>query len=210
MPPKAPTPPAPNTQANFATQADIDVSRGETESTPPVPTAVSDKRDPLTELLGPDVIKKLIEAGVKQQLDAMGIQANTQRVTGSSTAIPDAPQFKFLKHYRNDTSPEILVQELNMDAEVPQLEPIPGQYMRFRRGHFFATTENQVKQLDWMMGMAEHSADTSQSLGGNRGIYEDDNEKIYYCTAGCSRADFHSASEAKFKAHMRGTHGVIL
>lgn len=97
-----------------------------------------------------------------------------------------------------------------MNAPYPQMEPIPGSFIRFKRGHFFAVTENQVKQLDWMLNEAEHSADTSQVLGGNRAIYVDDDEKLYYCTAGCDKNDFVSASEAKYKAHMRGVHGVII
>lgn len=168
----------------------------------------SSNRDPLAEMFGPDVIKKLIDAGVKQYLDTHGISA-TPAIAEDAPKVP-TPEFTFLKHYRNDVSPEIEVQELNMDAEVPQMEPIPGSFLRFRRGHFFATTDNQVKQLDWMLNMAEHSADTSQVLGGNRAIYEDDGEKLYYCTAGCSKEDFVSASEAKYRAHMRGVHGVIL
>lgn len=170
------------------------------------PPAVSEA-NPLGAMLGPEMLKKLIEAGVKQQIEAMGL-SNQQRYIAADAPKQEAPKFNFLKHYRNDVSPELEVLELDMSADVPQLEPFPGQYIRFRRGHFFATTENQVKQLDWMLNEATHSADTSQVLGGNRAIYEDDGEKIYYCTAGCSRADFHTASEASYKAHMRAVHGV--
>lgn len=167
--------------------------------------------NPIEELLGPDVLKKLIESGVRQQIEAMGLTPRQeQKFVTNDGPIVATPTFSHLGHYRNDVSPEIEVQELNMDAEVPQLEPIPGSFIRFRRGHFFATTENQVKQLEWMMNTAEHSHDTTQSLGGNRALYKDDDEKIYYCTAGCSAGEFHSASEARFKAHMRGVHGVEL
>lgn len=167
---------------------------------------------PLEELMGPDVVQKLIEAGVKQQLEALGISPRQNKFVTNDGPAPVAPaDFKHFGHYRNDVSPEIEVQELNMDADVPQLEPIRGKYIRFRRGHFFAETENQKKQLDWMLDLAEHSADTTQSLGGNRAIWLDtDDEKIFYCTAGCTPAEFHSASEAKLKAHLRGVHGVIL
>lgn len=166
---------------------------------------------PVEELMGPDVIRKLIEAGVKQQLEAMGMTPQpAQKFVTNDKPVPTAPEFKHLGHYRNDVSPEIEVQELNMDADVPQLEPIRGKYIRFRRGHFFAETENQKKQLDWMLDMAGHSADTTQSLGGNRAIWlDDDQDKIFYCTAGCTPAEFHAASEAKLKAHLRGVHGVI-
>lgn len=168
--------------------------------------------NPIEELMGPDVIRKLIEAGVKQQLESMGISPQpAQKFVTNDRPVPNAaPDFKHLGHYRNDVSPEIEIQELNMDADVPQLEPIRGRYIRFRRGHFLAETENQKKQLDWMLDMAEHSADTTQSLGGNRAIYLDEDEKMFYCTAGCTPGEFHSASESKFKAHMRGVHGVIL
>lgn len=169
------------------------------------------ERSPLEELMGPDVLNKLIEARIKQYMDESGVtRSSADKMVPVNGPVQATPTFNYLGHYRNDVSPELEVQELNMDAEVPQLEPIPGSFIRFRRSHFFATTENQVKQLDWMMGVAEHSADTRDSLGGNRAIYKDDGEKIFYCTAGCSRADFHSASEQRYKAHMRGVHGVEL
>ena len=201
-------------QPPVVTQETVEVTRQEpvinleAQGTPDV-----SRPSPIEELMGPDAIRRLIEAGVKQQLESLGLaQQFTQKfVTNEAPATPVSPDFTHFGHYRNDVSPEIEVQELNMDAEVPELEPIRGRYMRFRRGHFFAETENQKKQLDWMLDKAEHSADTTQSLGGNRAIYlDDDSEKIFYCTAGCAPGEFHSASEAKFKAHMRGVHGVIL
>jgi hypothetical protein len=119
------------------------------------------------------------------------------------------PDFDFLKHYRNDASPELWIQELDMDAIDPRLAPLPGRGMQFRRSHFFATTENQVKQIEWMSSQATHSADGTRVTGGVVGIYEDDGEELFYCPAGCPVDQFApTANKKKFDAHMRAVHGV--
>lgn len=200
----------------FAKQG-VDDNKNDTDYIQPdrnikgIAPAVSDVEDQLSALLGADAIKRLIDAGVRQVLDQMNIQPSSgpqKFINSDQQNAPSAPAFNFLKHYRNDVSPEIEVQELDMSTDEPQLNPIRGSFIRFRRGHFFAASENQVKQLDWMMNAPASSADGMRTIGGNPAIYEDDGEKLYYCTAGCPASEFVSASEKKYKAHMRAVHGV--
>lgn len=167
-------------------------------------------QEPLSNLLDPAFIKTLIDAGVRAALSDMEAEKQQRFVEAEQRTLQNVPQFNYLKHFRNDVSPEIMILELDMSSDNPQMNPLSGQYIQFRRGHFFATTENQVKQLEWMMSTAEHTADTTGTLGGNRAIYVDDEEKLFYCTAGCPASEFVSASEAKYKAHMRGVHGINL
>lgn len=126
-----------------------------------------------------------------------------------STPAPVVPDHVYLKHYRCDGSPELEIVELDMSADTPRLTAMDGApTMKFRRGHFFATTENQVKQIEWMMAGARGVPDAKQKFGGVVGIYEDSGETLFYCPYGCSADVFVSASKAGLDAHLRATHNV--
>lgn len=213
--PNAPDPSVVQVPGAFAKQGPEDNRNDGTWHNPDTNTrgaepAVTNEVNAINELFSPEMIQKLIESGVKQQLERMGINAIDGAVANTKKRELPKVEFEFLKHYRNNVSPFLRVQELDMSADVPQLAPIPGRFMRFRNGHFYATTENQVKQLDWMMSSASHSADQKNTLGGNRAIYEDDGEKLFYCTAGCSKADFVTASETNYRKHMQVVHNVTI
>jgi hypothetical protein len=154
----------------------------------------------------------LVQQAVTAQLQRMqGDGRHEQRFVEASQQSDAAvkPDFNYLKHYRNDASPELVIQELDMSKDRPQLHPIPGRVIRFRRGHFFATTENQVQQIDTLTNTPSHSADQRNALGGIVGIYEDDGEVLYHCSAGCGYDSFvPTSSHARYKAHMRAIHNV--
>lgn len=196
-------------EGNTSRQPDPDFVQPNTQHKDVVPAANNqDPQQMLAGLFDSPTFQKLVEQAVQSRI-ASTPQASEASVTGGNTKPSVKPDFNFLKHYRNDASPELAIQELDMSAEVPQLAAIAGRKMRFRRGHFYATTQNQVDQIEWMINTPTHSADGTRVTGGVLGIYEDDGEVLYYCTAGCGVDQFiPTASQAKFKAHMRAVHQV--
>lgn len=155
-----------------------------------------------------EAINKLVEEQVASKIGSTG-SPNKFVAPGQQNAPAVTPTSSFLKHYRNDSSPEIQVVELDMDSESPRLNPLPGSpTIRFRRGHFFATTENQVKQIEWMMAGAKGVTGAKEKFGGSVGIYEDPGEVLYYCPHGCSADVFVSATKSALDAHLRATHGM--
>lgn len=168
-------------------------------------------QDMLSHLFESPAFVALVEREVSKRVAGSGDKrAGQQFVEASAQARPSVqPDFEFLKHYRNDASPELFIQELDMSAPNPKAAPIVGRGIRFRRGHFFATTQNQVDQIESMMNAPTHSADGTKVVGGVLGIYEDDGEQLYYCPAGCPIDRFQpTANKKKFQAHMRAVHQV--
>lgn len=170
-----------------------------------------DESDDLSKLLSQPLFSQAIQKIVDQQVNGRlgGSSPNTFVSPGQQNAPTVTPDVSFLKHYRNDSSPEIQIVELDMDSDVPHLNPLPGApTIRFRRGHFFATTENQVKQIEWMIAGARGVDGAKDKFGGSVGIYEDHGETLYFCPYGCPADVFVSASKDALNAHMRATHGV--
>ena len=151
------------------------------------------------------MIKQLVEAELQKQA-----QGRNSMIDASARNAPAVtPEVKYLKHYRCDSSPEMEVLELDMESEAPHLTPKPGAgMMKFRRGHFFAMTENQVKQIEWMRAGARGVPDAKTKFGGVSGIYEDSGEILYYCPYGCTADQFVTASKDAYHAHLRATHNV--
>lgn len=184
----------------------------------PVEQAVSNQspEDPLAQLqamLSPEVLQNLISAGVQQYLAANPVTAPKKEASPVAPMNPNPAlvvPHNYLKHYRNSRSPEIEYLELDMsvleDGQNPSFFPKKGQYIRFHRGHFYATTENQVKQLDWLSQRDTISGDGVNVIGGDPALYEDDGEDIIYCPVGCSHAEYHFASMKSLGAHMRSVH----
>jgi hypothetical protein len=154
-------------------------------------------------------LNKLIEERIAAALsDTSTVRGNpivdaTQRE--KKTVTPE----RYLKHYRCDVAPEISIQLRNYDAGSDSLSGIvKGQRMQFRRGHFFATTQQEVDQIEWMMRHPSlDPTDSSHVVGGNPTIYEDDGRDLVQC-AYCSEV-FVSGSNA-LKSHLRATHGVAI
>ena len=147
-------------------------------------------------------LESLIQARVDEALRA------TQRVAspmvnavGTNAAVEPA---KFLKHYRNMADPNTIITERDMSSGVPGDE-VRGGEIRFRRGHFFATTENQVKQIEWMMSNpAVDPTDPSRIIGGNPNIYEDDGLE----TVTVSDGQVFVKGSAAHKAYLRNVRGI--
>ena len=165
----------------------------------------------------PDYINKLIADAVAKALsgnvDQMVVHQASNPVQFARDTQANAPvdadnRPKYLKHYRNDVDPNKEYLELDMDTSLPQANPKRGSYIRFRRGHFFATTENQVKQLDWMMSRPSVNPETGEIVGGDSNIYEDDGNNVGRCPYGCE-AYFIPGSNAH-KAHMKNAHGEVI
>lgn len=171
----------------------------------------------LESLLSPAVLQNLIAAGVQAHFAAhpeLAPAPEAPKQEPASTLInPNLGQAvpqNYLKAYRNSRSPEIEYLELDMSAldrgENPSMFPIKGSYLRFQRGRFYATTQNQVRQLDWLSKRDTVSGDGKAVIGGDPALYEDDGEQILYCPVGCSHAEYHFASTKSLGRHMRAVH----
>lgn len=150
------------------------------------------------------IIQQMVDAELQKQAQGR----NTMIDSAAHNAPAVAPDIQYLKHYRCDSSPEMEIVELDMSADFPHLSPTKNPPIRFRRGHFFATTENQVKQIEWMVAGSRGVPDAKSKFGGVVGIYEDSGEVLYYCPYGCSPEQFVTASRDAYNAHLRATHNV--
>lgn len=120
---------------------------------------------------------------------------------------------KYLKHYRHDTQPMLRVYMAVYDEERDKYvddKSTQGEYIQFHNGHFFAETPEQVAILDWKMNHPSHHPTTGQVIGGDPGIYVDDEspDVIYCpdCLATGEKTPF--ASATKLAAHRRATHRI--
>jgi hypothetical protein len=128
---------------------------------------------PLSEVMA------LIDAKVAEAVAAVKPVDQSPAVT-----VPTLFEGAYLKHYRCDGPTNSLtplqIQERKMVQRQGEWVPgpvMPGHKMRFIRGHFFAQTENQVRQLDWMMKTPRMRAGAVGShtvMGGRPSIYVDD------------------------------------
>ena len=84
------------------------------------------------------------------------------------------PETGLARHYRNTQHPNIRIQELDMSQVRPQGFPVQGRWIQFTNGHFVATTENQIKQLDFMSrtdAVIQGGIRQGETVGGNRDIF---------------------------------------
>lgn len=153
------------------------------------------------------MLAKIIEQKVNEALLAARMNQGNP-VVNAETRTPAAvtPQ-KFLKHYRCDVSPDMQIQVRGYDRDADKLgAPIKGHWIKFRRGHFFATTQEQVDQLEWMIRHPLFDpAEPGQVIGGNPSIYEDDGQQVTKCQF-CDEV-FVMGSNS-YKAHLRASHGL--
>lgn len=171
----------------------------------------------------------LVEQRVSQELEKQRVNQGNRVVLADKRGDAHPKPPSFLKHYRCDVSPNLVVfarsvvkdesgnatglykpTQWSTDAKrFRDPDPVAGLKIQFRRGHFFATEQWQVDQLDWMMKnkSVKPGSDSinPEILGGNPTIYEDDGIQIGGCPH-CGEP-FVPGSNA-LKAHMRATHGV--
>lgn len=175
------------------------------------------------------LLKGQIEEVIRQQVAAevQKVNPGNREVLAETRQQPIVNQQKYIKHYRNDVSPNKVIfartyvketdslfrpSEWSTDAkQYKHRDPLEGQTIQFRRGHFFATEQWQVDQLDWMIRNPQYdphsSADNLKVIGGDPTIYEDDGKSISGCPH-CGEP-FIPGSNA-LKAHLRATHGVVV
>ena len=158
------------------------------------------------------LIQRAIEDQVRKAIAAQGSEfLKTLQASIPQPMLPAQepapPSYK--KHYRCDTHPDLQILALDMSSldrgDRPSANPIPGEWIKFRRGHLYTSDDNVIRQIEHMKGRPAVSSDGQRSLGGNPSIYEDDDADIFRCTAGC---DYITASKNAWKAHMMATHQV--
>lgn len=158
-----------------------------------------------------------LEALIMQRVDQKIAESVAHQNFNQGNPIVDATQRghksitpeKYLKHYRCDVSPDMQILRRNYNAEEDKLEgSMKGEWMKFRRGHFFAKTQAEVDQIEWMIRHPQlDPTDSSRVVGGNPTIYEDDGKDLVAC-AYCGESFV--AGSNSLKSHLRATHGVSI
>lgn len=152
-------------------------------------------------------IKSLVEEQVAKQLaDSKTNQSNPVVLSETRTQAAVEPE-RYLKHYRCDVDPDIQILRADFDPETGRPGPaFKGQWIKFRRGHFFAKTQAEVDQIEWMRKHPRlDPTDQNRVVGGNPTIYEDDGGNIVRCRE-CGEPFI--AGSNSLVAHMCATHGV--
>lgn len=200
-----------------------------TEEVVTQPAAMHDAASILAGLNIEELVRGQVETLVNQRLaeeasKALPANASVEAETRKPNYV-EPPTY--LRHYRCDTSPNLVVFARSIDKEAGKFfkpsewstdakqyknrDPLEGERIQFRRGHFFATEQWQVDQLDWMMEQPQYEPGgdplNPKVRGGNPHIYVDDGLQVGKCPY-CDEP-FIPGSNA-LKAHLRATHGVIL
>ena len=150
-------------------------------------------------------IHALISKAVEDAIAAKSVPQANPIVDPSLRSVPYVEPPKYLKHYRNDKSPDIVIVVRSVNDGV--LGPvIKGKYIKFRRWHDFALTQEEVDFIEWLMSHPEMDPQNPESVvGGNPSIYEADGKDLVTCPH-CDEL-FVAGSNA-LKAHMRASHGA--
>lgn len=150
-------------------------------------------------------ISKMIADQVAAELAKANAQSPNPIVHAEQRGRSQPEPESYLKHYRCDVSPDLTIVRRNADGDKLG-SPIKGQYIKFRRGHYFATDQDVVDQIEWLMRNPTTSpSNPEQVIGGVPTIYEDDGRDLIRCEY-CPEP-FVRGSNA-YKAHLRATHGV--
>ncbi|HEX5498083.1 MAG TPA: hypothetical protein VFX03_02610 [Thermomicrobiales bacterium] len=114
---------------------------------------------------------------------------------------------KFLVHYRNDVQPKKRIVRRSVNKATGRLYDDPsakGETIEFINGHFFATEQWQVDQLEWMRDHPLFDANGGV-IGGDPAIWVDEgDDDVLYCPE-CNNP---FASAKKLMAHRKATHHV--
>ena len=176
----------------------------------PPPTQGNARLDTVLDLV--PGLREVIAAQVKAALDAAGV--SEKKIAAASNVYqinPNAPAWRpkaYLKHYRNDVFPQKRYIRMHVDHENDKLvqDRIDlGEYIQFANGHFFATDQRDVDQLEWMRTHPTHDRTGATVIGGDPSLYVDDeSEDVLWCPE--CRKPFASAS--KMAAHRKATHNT--
>jgi hypothetical protein len=173
-------------------------------------------------------LDSIVNAAIERRLSAQGqaVHAGNAEVVAETRERQYQSPAKYLKHYRCDTSPQLVIHArsivdgkpyrptkynyLNKGWEDP--DPLAGKRIQFRRGHFFATQQWEVDLVEWKMRNPSvdpnSGSEAPQIIGGNPSIYEDDGlSSVGLCEYGCGMS-FVPGSNA-YKAHLKATHGIV-
>lgn len=156
-------------------------------------------------------LKDLIADQVKAALAQAGVSEKKAAASPVYQLNPNLPSWRpktYLKHYRNDVFPQKRYIRMHVDHENDKLvqDRIDlGEYIQFANGHFFATDQRDVDQLEWMRTHPTHDRTGATVIGGDPSLYVDDeSEDVLWCPE--CRKPFASAS--KMAAHRKATHNT--
>lgn len=152
--------------------------------------------------------EEMVRKMVAEKFDAASLNQSNPVVEADTRSAQAHRPPAYLKHYRCDLSPDATIQKRFYDESTDSLTGLDkGNYIRFRRGHFFATEQEEVDQLEWMMrNTSVDPRDVNRVIGGMPSIYEDDGQNLTLCKYGCGETFIIGSNS--YKAHIRATHGV--
>jgi hypothetical protein len=152
----------------------------------------------------PADLERMIQAAAQRLVDQQNAaNAEKQQLEVQGPTLPPA-----LKVYLCDRYPGAKIQELDFSQtdDKGRHPPIKGQYITFRLGKFRAMTENQVKQIEWMMDNPTHNQ-FGEVIGGFPYIVEDIGESVYICRD--CEPNFVTTNPDRFRTHRRTMHGSV-
>jgi hypothetical protein len=174
-----------------------------------------------------ELLKGQLEAIVEQRVSAevSKVNAANKQVEAEQRVQPQVQPDTFLTHWRCDINPNMsLALRTIVDGQPykpkkfvltaqgkvwEDPDPLSGQWIHFRRGHFFSKHKYEDDFLEWKMDNPSIDPTSNPGfpsvIGGNPAIYKDDGKILGRCPY-CEEP-FIPGSNA-LKAHLRATHGV--
>jgi hypothetical protein len=151
-------------------------------------------------------INALVAEQVKAALAQERQNATTNSVVENTRAGDTYQPPKYLKHYRHDLAPDKWIAKRTVNGD-GSLGPIhKGEYLKFRRGHFFAMLQEEVDQIEWMRSHPQFDPrDSSRVVGGDPAIYENDGKDLIKCQF-CD--EYFVAGSNSYKSHKKAAHGI--
>jgi hypothetical protein len=162
--------------------------------------------NPANVLAGFD-IQKMIADQVRAEMEKSKPAPGNPIVHAENRGRGEKAPPSYLKHYRCDLSPDVIIVRRVYDPESDRLGGvIKGEYIKFRRGHYFATDQDVVDQIEWLMrNPTNDPRDPARVVGGLPTIYEDDGRDLIKCQF-CEEPFVRGSNS--YKAHLRATHQV--
>jgi hypothetical protein len=172
-----------------------------TAGTTPGAGSATQPQNPLAGM-GEIDLERMIQAAAQRLMEQQAeAAAEAARLEEDGPKPPPA-----LKVYVCDRYPNAQIPELDFSKPEPRKHPMRGKTIKFRLGKFRATTENQVKQLDWMMDNPTHDQ-FGEVIGGFPYIVEDIGESVYICRK-CD-PNFVTTDPKRFRMHNKTMHSVV-
>ena len=131
----------------------------------------------------------------------------------ANTTRPSYQPAKYLKHYRNEVSPNKVYYRGTFNKDRDRFEydrEVHGEAIRFTNSHFYAEEPWQVEIMDWAMKHPSVHPVSGQVVGGDPAIWVDDDSADAIPCPECLGTENPKwyASPSKLAEHRRTAHGI--